>query len=280
MKQFNIIIISDGIGDTAREMADAVLSQFDQEELDLNFIRYMNVRSQGQLDAVFFRNDLDRSLILYTVVDQELNSYLVKKAIDAKVKYYDLIGPVLKVFEDFFHISPRFSPGVLHAVNDDYYERVSAMEFTLQNDDGKNLSNLDEADVVLVGISRTSKTPLSIYLSQKYSAKVVNIPLVKGTRVPEELYKIDHKKIFALTISPYALHEIRKNRLERLGVKEYPSNYADMASIIDEVEWANQIFKENRKWPLFDVTGKAIEETAAEIMEIFARRNKRKFFSL
>ncbi|MEX1100116.1 MAG: kinase/pyrophosphorylase, partial [Bacteriovoracaceae bacterium] len=156
-----------------------------------------------------------------------------------------------------------------------YFEKVAAVEFTLNHDDGRNIKTLEEADVVLVGISRTSKTPLSIYLSLE-GVKVVNIPIVMGLPLPEKLFEIDQRKIFGLTIDPEALHEIRKNRLTRLGV-DSDGEYADIRKVSEEIEWANGVFAENKRWPVFNVTGKALEETAAEIMKMLTMRKANRF---
>jgi len=146
----------------------------------------------------------------------------------------------------------------------------------LNHDDGRNISSLDEADVVLVGISRTSKTPLSMYLSLE-GIKVVNVPIVMGVHVPEKLFQIDQRKIFGLTIDSDALFQIRKNRLSRLGLNNDEGDYADMAKVTEEIEWANRIFAEHKRWPVFNVTGKALEETAAEIMKLLTMRKENRF---
>jgi regulator of PEP synthase PpsR (kinase-PPPase family) len=182
-----------------------------------------------------------------------------------------LLGQFANVFES----EPDYQPGLLHAVDDKYFQKVAAVEFTLNHDDGRNLSTLEEADVVLVGISRTSKTPLSIYLSME-GIKVVNVPIIMGMPLPEEVFKIDQRKIFGLTIDPEALHEIRKNRLTRLGV-DNDGDYAEMSKVSEEIEWANNIFSENKRWPIFNVTGKALEETAAEILKLLSMRKVNRF---
>jgi regulator of PEP synthase PpsR (kinase-PPPase family) len=161
-------------------------------------------------------------------------------------------------------------------VNDQYFKRVAAIEFTLNHDDGRNINSLEEADVVLVGISRTSKTPLSMYLSLE-GIKTVNVPIVMGVPVPEKLFQVDQRKIFGLTIDPDALFQIRKNRLTRLGLSNDEGDYADMSKVTEEIEWANKVFAENKRWPVFNVTGKALEETAAEIIKLLNMRKVNRF---
>ena len=138
-----------------------------------------------------------------------------------------------------------------------------------------HIKTLEEADVILLGISRTSKTPLSIYLSLE-GIKVVNVPIIMNMPLPEKIFDINQRKIFGLTIDPEALHEIRKNRLSRLGaVKD--GDYADMNKVVEEIEWANSLFSENKRWPIFNVTGKALEETAAEIKKLLSMRKENRF---
>lgn len=273
-KRMKLVIISDGTGETATGLARAAMTQFSHKEVF--FTRYKNVRSREQIDAIFNEAAIHHDLVIYTIVSPEMREYIADTARKKLVRTLDLIGPALTVFSNYFDQEPSAEPGLLHQVNDDYFKRVAAMEFTLNHDDGKNLNSLHLADVVLVGISRTSKTPLSVYLSQ-HGIKVVNVPLVMGTQPPENLFKIDQRKIFALTIDPEALREIRQKRLSRLGAEQHTGDYATMDRVNQEVEWANQLFRENKRWPVFNVTGKAIEETAAEIMKLLQMRKNNRF---
>lgn len=273
-KRMKLVIISDGTGETATGLARAAMTQFSDKEVF--FTRYKNVRSREQIDAIFNEAAIHHDLVIYTIVSPEMREYIADTARKKLVRTLDLIGPALTVFSNYFDQEPSAEPGLLHQVNDDYFKRVAAMEFTLNHDDGKNLNSLHLADVVLVGISRTSKTPLSVYLSQ-HGIKVVNVPLVMGTQPPENLFKIDQRKIFALTIDPEALREIRQKRLSRLGAEQHTGDYATMDRVNQEVEWANQLFRENKRWPVFNVTGKAIEETAAEIMKLLQMRKNNRF---
>jgi regulator of PEP synthase PpsR (kinase-PPPase family) len=272
-KKLKVIIISDGTGETATGMTRAAITQFKDREVFLT--RYKNVRTQDHIDAIFQEATIHHDMVVYTIVDRELRKYINDKAIKEKVRCVDLLGPLLGQFANVFESEPDYQPGLLHAVDDKYFQKVAAVEFTLNHDDGRNLSTLEEADVVLVGISRTSKTPLSIYLSME-GIKVVNVPIIMGMPLPEEVFKIDQRKIFGLTIDPEALHEIRKNRLTRLGV-DNDGDYAEMSKVSEEIEWANNIFSENKRWPIFNVTGKALEETAAEILKLLSMRKVNRF---
>ncbi|MDD0853920.1 kinase/pyrophosphorylase [Halobacteriovorax sp. GB3] len=276
-KRLKIIIISDGTGETATAISRAIMTQF--PERDVYFTRYKNVRSKDQITAIFDEAAIHHDLIIYTVVTSELREFIGEQARVKHVRALDLIGPALTTFANYFEQEPKAEPGLLHAVNDDYYKRVEAMEFTLNHDDGRNLASLHLADVILVGISRTSKTPLSVYLCQ-HGLKVVNIPIISNQPLPVELREVDQRKIFALTIDPDALMGIRRNRLTRLGAQNHTGDYADHMKVIEEIEWANELFAENKRWPVFNVTDKALEETAADIMKLINMRKNNIFKQL
>ncbi len=268
-KALKVIIISDGTGETATALSKATMTQF--PDCEVFFTRYKNVRSKEQIEAIVTEASLHHDLVVHTIVQNEAREYITKITLEKKVRSLDLIGPALTAFSNYFNKKPTSEPGLLHAVDDDYFSKVAAMEFTLNHDDGKHLESINLADVILVGISRTSKTPLSVYLSQ-HGIKVVNVPIILGTQVPKELFKVDQRKIFALTIDPDALSQIRKQRLNHLGADLYVGDYADEKKILEEIEWANNLFKENKRWPVFNVTNKALEETAADILKLIAMR--------
>lgn len=273
-QKMKIIIISDGTGETATAISRAIMTQFRDREVF--FTRYKNVRSQEQVDAIFQEAAIHHDLIIYTIVSHELREYVSEVSRLKHVRAIDLIGPALTAFANYFQQDPISEPGLLHQVNDAYFNRVAAMEFTLNHDDGRNLESLHLADVILVGVSRTSKTPLSVFLSLN-GLKVVNVPLIQGAPPPKELFEIDQRKIFALTIDADALIQIRRNRLDRLGAAKHTGDYADRDKIVSEIEWANAIFKENKRWPVFNVTDKALEETAADIMKLLSMRKNNIF---
>ena len=273
-KKLKIIIISDGTGETATAISRATMAQF--KDRDVFFTRYKNVRTPQQIDSIFTEAAIHHDLIIYTIVSPELREYIAEQSRQKHVRSLDLIGPALTAFSNYFDQEPSAEPGLLHQVNDDYFNRVAAMEFTMNHDDGRNLESLHLADVVLLGISRTSKTPLSVYLSQ-HGIKVVNVPIILNTPIHKGVFDIDQRKIFALTIDPEALREIRKKRLSRLGANSVTGDYADDSKVLEELEWANQLFRENKRWPIFNVTNKALEETAAEIMKLLNMRKNNIF---
>ncbi|MCO5143087.1 MAG: kinase/pyrophosphorylase [Oligoflexia bacterium] len=272
--EVKILIISDGTGETASLMTKAGLVQFSDREI--TYTRYKNIRTQLQIESIF-QDAADRhDLVVYTLVSPELRKYTQEMSQKHKVLAIDLLGPLLNSLAAFFETQPASQPGLTHSVNEQYFQRIAAMEYTIQHDDGKSLDRIHDADIVILGISRTSKTPLSMYLSlQGY--RVCNIPIVTGIPVPSEVYKVDPNKIIALTIQADVLHTIRKARLERLGKDprdQTRENYASMDHVVQDIEYANEIFKQNRKWPIFDVSGKALEETASEIIRIITARQK------
>ncbi|MBC76389.1 MAG: bifunctional ([pyruvate, phosphate dikinase] phosphate) phosphotransferase/[pyruvate, phosphate dikinase] kinase [Halobacteriovoraceae bacterium] len=272
-KNLKVIVISDGTGETATEMTRAAITQFPDKEIF--FTRFKNVRTKEHINSIFQEAALHHDMVVYTIVSPELRSHVQELSRTEHVRSVDLLGPILTCFANIFEMEPDYQPGLLHAVNDQYFEKVAAVEFTLNHDDGRNVKTLEEADVVLVGISRTSKTPLSIYLSME-GIKVVNIPIVMDVPMPDKLFEIDQRKIFGLTIDPEALHQIRQNRLTRLGV-DRQGDYADIRKVAEEIEWANNIFSQNKRWPVFNVTGKALEETAAEIIKMLNMRKANRF---
>jgi regulator of PEP synthase PpsR (kinase-PPPase family) len=264
-----IFILSDGTGETASTMIRAALVQYADE--NINIVRCKNVRTEEQIDALIEDVYARKGIIVFTMVSPQMSRKVIETAAQKGLNAVDLMGPLLLALNNFFgHTSPGHTAGLLRAVDEQYFKRIEAIEFTVKHDDGKTLSHIDQADIVLVGVSRTSKTPLSIFLSHK-GWKVANIPLVLNTPLPEELFKIDQRRIVGLTIDPTSLIRIRKKRLEKFG-QDPGGDYANMATIQNEIEYAAQIFKQNRRWPVFDVTDRALEETAAEIVRVVASR--------
>ena len=263
-----IIIVSDGTGETAAQMTHAAMVQFSNH--NIYFARHKNIRNEAQIEAVCEDAKKNRDLVIYTIVSPQLRAFLVKKSSEYSIPCVDLLGPLLKGLASYFGYEPRAIAGLLHDVNEAYFKRIEAMEYTIQHDDGRDLTGLQKADVVLLGISRTSKTPLSMYLSHQ-GWKVANIPLIQGFEIPHEIHEIDQRRIICLTIDPENLATIRRARLERLGQGE-GGEYADRDKVNAEIEYATDLFRKNRRWPVFNVTGKALEETASEIIKLMSSR--------
>lgn len=263
-----LLLVSDGTGETVGLIMQAAMVQFPNREISIT--RYKNVRAATQIEAIVEDAAVNRDLIIFTIVTPELRTLLLSRAREASIPCVDLLGPLLAGLGTYFGYAPRSIAGLLHDLNENYFRRIEAMEYTIQHDDGRDLTGLEQADLVILGISRTSKTPLSMYLSHQ-GWKVANIPLIRDFELPKELYTIDQKRIVGLTIDPEELARIRRNRLQRLGQNE-GGEYADLDRVGDEVEYANDLFRKNRRWPVFNVTGKALEETASEIIKLMSSR--------
>lgn len=269
MNQGTIYIISDGTGETAATMIRAALVQHSDKEVSL--IRCKNMRSEAQLLPIIEEAAERKGLLLYTVVSASLRNKIKELASQKGLHYFDLLGPMLNLLDNYFGVTNSTpQAGILRSVDDQYFKRIEAIEYTVKHDDGKTLAELDKADIVLVGISRTSKTPLSIFLSHK-GWKVANVPLVLNSPLPDQLFKVDQRKIVGLIIDIESLQRIRKNRLEKFG-QDPGGEYASLSHIAQEIEYAHTLFKQNKKWPVFNVTERALEETASEITKIVAAR--------
>ncbi len=226
--QFTIFILSDGTGETAATMIRAALVQYSDQ--DMNIVRFKNVRTEEQIDALIEDASARKGMIVFTMVSHHMGKRVLEMAAQKGLTAVDLMGPLLSSLDRYFgSTSSGHTVGLLRAVDEQYFKRIEAIEFTVKHDDGKTLTHLDQADIVLVGISRTSKTPLSIFLSHK-GWKVANIPLVLNTPLPVELFKVDQRRIVGLTIDPESLTRIRKKRLEKFGQDpggEYANNHVE-----------------------------------------------------
>ncbi len=263
-----IYIISDGTGETASTMTRAALVQYDQK--DINIVRCKNVRSEAQIESVVNEAFDNKGIILHTVVSPQMRTKITEVASSKGLQTVDLLGPLLVALDRYFGVSSEGEAGLLRTVDERYYRRIEAIEYTVKHDDGKSLTHLDEADIILVGVSRTSKTPLSIFLSHK-GWKVANSPLVIDTPLPEELFKVDQRKIVGLIIDGDSLSRIRRNRLEKFGT-DPGGEYASLSYIEKEIQYAQELFRKNRRWPVFNVTERALEETATEITRVVVAR--------
>lgn len=264
-----VFILSDGTGETATAMVRAGLVQYPKK--DVQIVRCKNVRTKDQIESLVEEVFEKRGCIVHTMVSPEMRATLLEKASEKGILTVDLMGPVLTALDSYLGgSSQKAEAGILRTVDERYFKRIEAIEFTVKHDDGKLNSGLEGADIVLVGISRTSKTPLSIFLSHK-GWKVANVPLVLNSPIPDELFEIDQRKIIGLTIDHTSLSRIRKKRLEKFG-QDPGSEYASLQHIQKEIDFANGLFKKNKRWPVFDVTDRALEETAAEIVKLVATR--------
>lgn len=261
-----VYIVSDSIGETAEMVVKAVTSQFNSGKIEIR--RIPNVSDTDTIDRVIGQAVESKAMIAYTLVLPKLSEYLYEKATLAGLICVDILSPVMDAVQRSTGLTPHLEPGILRKVDDVYFRRVEAIEFAVRYDDGKNPRGLLLADIVLIGISRTSKTPLSMYLAHK-RIKVANVPLVPEVNPPEELFQVERGRIIGLMVDAQQLLTIRKERLKTLGLMS-DANYANEMRIIEEMEFAHKIMR-RVGCPVIDVTNKAVEETASKILEIYYR---------
>ena len=266
----NIHLLSDGTGETGLTVLKAVLVQYHHEG-NIHIQRHRNVRSKEQVEAVIESIGKQKnSLLIYTTVLPDIRTMIQDYCKTHKIKNVDLLEDLITHLDSALESRIK-EAGLLRSVNEQYFKRIEAMEYSLRHDDGQLTDHLEEADIILVGVSRTSKTPLSIFLSYK-GWKVANIPMVYNIPPPENLFRVNQKKIIALTINPEYLFKIRKNRLEKFGY-DPGGDYADKQQVCLEVSEIQNLFRK-QKWPVLNITERALEETATEIVRIISMRMK------
>lgn len=266
----NIFLISDSTGETAEQLARAALAQFNG--IKYNFERFSHIRDFLLLSEILNKcKETENSILFYSLVDSSLLDYVKKFSELNSITNVDLLSASILAIQRVSNISPGNNPGALRKLNEEYFKRIDSIEFAVRYDDGKDPRGVLIADLVIIGISRTSKTPLSMYLANK-NIRVANIPLVPETKVPEELFKVSPKKIIGLTNSPEKLESIRKERLKSLGLPDN-SIYSNSNRILEELEYSDKIMKKIG-CPTIDVSTKAIEETADIILKHLLKINK------
>jgi regulator of PEP synthase PpsR (kinase-PPPase family) len=260
-------LVSDSTGETLISVARAVMAQYENVTASEHVSAF--VRSNRQLDEIMASVKKTNGIILFTLVDQEIREELQRRCDTERITCISVLGPVISAIGSYLGLEGRGEPGRQHMVNAEYFRRIAAMNFAIAHDDGHLSKDLPNADMILVGVSRTSKTPTCAYLANR-GYKVANIPLVAGIPIPEELDDLKHPLIVGLTINPDRLVEIRRNRLLTLHDKN-ESDYIDMEAIKAELAHARRLFTQ-RGWPVIDVTRRSIEETAAAILNVYNRR--------
>ena len=265
--RYMIYIISDSIGETAEYVARATAAQFDKS---FEIIKYPFVREASQIEEIVEDAKLHESIVLYTTVIDEFRDLLIKRCSELTIPCIDVMSTAMLAFQNFLGVEPKHEPGIIRRLDEKYFKKVEAIEFAVKYDDGKDPRGIKKADVILLGVSRTSKTPLSMYLANK-NLKVANVPLVPEVPVPKELYEIPKERIIGLTTNPIKLNEIRQERLKALGLSD-TATYANLDRILEELDYADRIMKEI-SCPIIDVATKAVEETANIIIEIMRERH-------
>ena len=258
-----LYVVSDSMGETAQLVAKAVLSQFPEGNIGLR--RFSHIESTDAALEVMKAARDQPTMIIFTVIIPEVRKVIQSKAEEHGIPAVDIMGPALAGIEEISGETALLEPGLIHKLDEQYFQRVEAVEFAVNHDDGKNPRGYRNADVVLLGVSRSSKTPVSMYLANR-AIKVANLPLVPEVPTPPELHRVPAKKIVGLTISPANLVGIRRVRIRAMGLPGQ-SNYSDLSRIQDELQFAQQLYRE-LGCEVLDVTDRAVEETAAMVMEI------------
>jgi regulator of PEP synthase PpsR (kinase-PPPase family) len=259
-----IFVLSDSAGETGEAVVKAAIIQF--FPLAINIRRVPFIQSRTAIDMAITSAKAANAVIVFTLVIPELRDYLMEQAFVHHIVSIDLLGPIISSLEKVLDRQARHEPGLIHQLDEEYFKKVEAVEFAVKYDDGKDSRGILKADIILLGVSRTSKTPLSMYLAHM-SYKVANVPLVPELKPPEELFTIPSHKIIGLRISTEKLNEIRKERLKGLGLPA-SANYASVDRIEQESEYAHQLMV-RLGCTVIDVSNKAVEETASIIHEIF-----------
>lgn len=266
---FNIFAVSDGTGVTAERVVRAALVQFHAP--DIQITRYGGVQSVSRVKEVVEEVADKGGFIVHTLVYEELRHHMLTVGRNMNVTTIDLMGPLLARLSELLASKPLSKPGLFQPFDSSYMERINAIDYTVRHDDGRNLDDLDKAQIVLLGVSRTSKTPLSIYLAYR-GWRVANIPIVLGMDLPKQLFQLPRRRVVGLVIHPERMVELRRARAEHMGITGV--GYADLDYVRREAAYAYEIFDLRRDWPIVDVTTKPIEESAAEVVSLIGNVGK------
>lgn len=267
---FHLHLVSDATGETLITVARAAAAQYDNVSA-LEHV-YPLVRSAKQLERVLAEIEAAPGIVLYTLLDEPLRERLEAKCRDLGVPFLSVLGPVLQLLQSYLGAETAHRIGAQHTLNADYFKRIDALNFTMMHDDGQLADGLDDAEVVLIGVSRTSKTPTSIYLANR-GVKTANVPLVPGTPLPPQLEKLQRPLIVGLYASPERIVQIRQNRLLSLHAHRDDDPYVDRQAVAEEIAFSRRLCAKH-DWPLIDVTRRSIEETAAAVMALLAQRRR------
>jgi len=270
-EKYNVYLVSDSTGETLDRIFFSLKSQFANFEYEKKEFAF--IRTEQQIDKIIKEcNQIENSIILYTIVETKLAKYLARQSEKNSVPCFGVLGNLILSFSKLLNQKAIHKPSAQHVLDDDYYKRIEAIQFTMSHDDGKKVDDINDADVILLGVSRTSKTPTSIYLANR-GYKTVNIPLVLEQKVPEDLKTNKTSCIIGLIADPERLSDIRRNRVAIMKDQNL-KEYTDLNSIEKEVEDSKNLFKKNN-WPVIDVTRRSVEETAASILKIIEiKKNK------
>ncbi len=267
---FHLHLVSDSTGETLITVARAVAAQY-ANVTPVEHV-YPLVRSQKQLDRVLDEIEEAPGIVLFTLLEKDRVSRLEAKCKEINIPSLSIIGPVMQLFQAYLGAATTGRVGAQHTLNAEYFKRIDALNYTMIHDDGQHVEGLEEADVVLVGVSRTSKTPTSIYLANR-GIRTANVPLVPGIPIPHQLESLKKPLVVSLHATPERLIQIRQNRLLSIGAGAGNDEYIDRQAVADEVAFARRL-SAKFNWAHLDVTRRSIEETAAAILKLFADRQR------
>ena len=267
---FHLHLVSDATGETLTTVARAATAQY-TKVLPVEHV-YPLVRTQKQLDRVLAEIEESPGIVLYTLLDDELLQRLEKHCRELSLPCLSILGPVLQLLQSYLGTELSHRVGAQHTLNADYFKRIDALNYTMLHDDGQHLEGLEEADVVLVGVSRTSKTPTSIYLANR-GIKTGNVPLISGVPVAPQVERLSRPLVVGLYASPERIVQIRENRLLSLKAHRDDDRYIDKAAVAEEVAFSRRLCA-THNWPSIDVTRRSIEETAAAVMRLLSERRR------
>ncbi len=265
-KKIKILLLSDGTGKTGKNLLHSIIPQY--QDLDYELEVRNNIRTIEELDRILLEASIHHDIIPFTFVDLKLRKHVVDNSQSLNV--VDLLGPLIQQFSTVLKQEPNYIPGLLNnRLDDAYFKKIEAIEFTLRNDENISAQDFGEADIILLGISGTSKTPLSLFLSTE-GYKVINITINDNLDLKELFGGIDQKKILCLTIDAPKLAEIRKNRMKAKEV--YSQNYSDLSFVQSQLDASDKLFKSNPLWPVFNVTEKSLDHIVIEMSNVLNQR--------
>jgi regulator of PEP synthase PpsR (kinase-PPPase family) len=267
---FHLHLISDATGETLITVARAATAQY-AKVLPVEHI-YPLIRTQKQLDRVLAEIEESPGIVLYTLLEDDLVRRLEEKCRELSLPCMSILGPVLQLLQSYLGSESTHRVGAQHTLNAEYFKRIDALNYTMLHDDGQHPEDLDQADVVLIGVSRTSKTPTSIYLANR-GVKTGNIPLVPGVPYPRQVETLTRPLVVGLFASPERIVQIRQNRLLGLKAHEDDHQYIDREAVAAEIAFSKKLCAKHN-WPLIDVTRRSIEETAAAVMNLLSERRR------
>lgn len=263
-----IFVVSGGTGRTAKQVVKAALTQFPDKTPEI--ISFSEIREIEKIKNIILHAKNSNAIILHTLVDDNLREFIQTECDSNNIISIDLIGNIINKFSKVFSTEPLQTPGLFNKINHEYFQRIDAIQFAFNHDDGLRHEDANKAEIILLGVSRTFKTPLSVYLAYK-GYFVMNIPIVNDVQPPQILNDVDPSKVFCLNTTPNKLSELRFTRNEKLG--NYVKDYTNLENVKKELQFAMRYYLLHPNWNIINVTGKPIEEIASEILEVLAKKD-------